>query len=445
MYRKIRGCTVGTQASQPKQRIKKGALALSKTLPSLSVVCPRHLHPGRKPFTVPQRVTPIQPGKTHHHACSRQQHEQHLPGGHPTPPEVEGAAAAATRGARPRRRDVMLRLGLGPMLAVMLAGSGWDIWDGTAVRQYGGMRAWAAEGITTVFVAGSTGRTGRRVVEQLRRAGFLVRAGVRSPEKALALGFGADRGITIVEADVTKGGTINLVNAALGSGVNKFVLVSSLLTNAAAVGQATNLNYLFLNLFGGVLIQKLKDERPEPAAREKAAEKYLRASGLNYTIIRRLHSFVVRLPLPPNLRPWAYPGHLARPGGLSDQPEAAVGNLILAPEDTLFAGEGDPGRVISRDTVAEVAVQAIRQPGASRDLVLEAVASPTAPRIEPETWFSIRAVHGLPAGVITGRDDRKGLFDVMADVMGVPNQAERNEGSQRGGAKGGCVLHSDIE
>lgn len=39
--------------------------------------------------------------------------------------------------------------------------------------------ALAAEGITTVFVAGATGSTGRRVVQQLRGAGYNVRAGVR--------------------------------------------------------------------------------------------------------------------------------------------------------------------------------------------------------------------------------------------------------------------------
>lgn len=57
-------------------------------------------------------------------------------------------------------------------------------------------------------------------------------------------------------------------------GISKFVLVTSLLTNAKAVGQQDNKNYVFLNLFGGVLDAKLE------------AEKYLRASGLNYTIVR---------------------------------------------------------------------------------------------------------------------------------------------------------------
>ncbi|KAG2427562.1 hypothetical protein HXX76_012216 [Chlamydomonas incerta] len=278
-------------------------------------------------------------------------------------------APASHAGARPGRRELLL-FGLASLAA---SSSGLDL------------TAWAAEGITTVFVAGSTGNTGRRVVQQLRQAGFKVRAGARSPAKALSLGFGADAGIEVVEADVTKGldelvaaiggaqavvcatgavgfgsngagavdekGTIKLVDAATrAGGVTKFVLVSSLLTNASAVGQANNPNYRFLNLFGGVLDAKLR------------AEKYLRASGINYTIIR--------------------------PGGLSNEPEAAVGNLILAREDSLFGLESDPGREISRDTVAAVAVQALLQPAASKDKLVEVVASPSAPRLSPDTWFA---------------------------------------------------------
>lgn len=52
-------------------------------------------------------------------------------------------------------------------------------------------------------------------------------------------------------------GTINLIDAAKAQGVAHFVLLSSLLTNAAAVGQKNNPNYKFLNLFGGVLDRKL--------------------------------------------------------------------------------------------------------------------------------------------------------------------------------------------
>ena len=46
-------------------------------------------------------------------------------------------------------------------------------------------------------------------------------------------------------------GNANLVEGAEKSGVRKFVLLTSLLTNAKAVGQSDNPNYKFLNLFGG--------------------------------------------------------------------------------------------------------------------------------------------------------------------------------------------------
>jgi NAD(P)H-binding len=53
-------------------------------------------------------------------------------------------------------------------------------------------------------------------------------------------------------------GTQHLVDAAHQAGVKRFVFVSSLLTNAKANGQATNPNYVILQLFGGVLEEKLK-------------------------------------------------------------------------------------------------------------------------------------------------------------------------------------------
>ena len=78
-------------------------------------------------------------------------------------------------------------------------------------------------------------------------------------------------------AKVDHVGTDNLVAAAgnaKGEGsVKKFVLVTSLWTNARAAGQADNDNYKFLNALGGVLDEKL------------AAELNLRGSGLDYTIV----------------------------------------------------------------------------------------------------------------------------------------------------------------
>jgi uncharacterized protein YbjT (DUF2867 family) len=237
-----------------------------------------------------------------------------------------------------------------------------------------------------VLVVGATGATGRRVVAQLRAKGFAVRAGSRDVKKASSLGLAAS-GAELVQLDVLDPssiaaamsgvsavvcatgftpsfnikrdnpakvdheGTDNLVAAATapGSDVKKFVLVTSLLTNAKAAGQKDNDNYKFLNALGGVLDEKL------------AAELNLRASGLDYTVVR--------------------------PGGLSNEPESAVGNVIVRGEDTTFGLESDPGREISRDTVAAVCVQALLSDKASKRVV-EIVASPDAPASAPETWFA---------------------------------------------------------
>lgn len=54
-------------------------------------------------------------------------------------------------------------------------------------------------------------------------------------------------------------------------------------------------------------------------------EKYLKASGLEYVVVR--------------------------PGGLKNDPESEVGNLILKGEDALRAKKSDPATSISRETV----------------------------------------------------------------------------------------------
>ena len=152
-------------------------------------------------------------------------------------------------------------------------------------------------------------------------------------------------------AKVDHVGTDNLVAAAGNAkgSVKKFVLVTSLLTNARASGQADNDNYKFLNALGGVLDEKL------------AAELNLRGSGLDYTIVR--------------------------PGGLSNEPESVTGPVIVRGEDTTFGLPTDPGREISRDTVAAVCVEALFAKNAS-NRVVEIVASPDAPKTSPDTWFA---------------------------------------------------------
>lgn len=239
----------------------------------------------------------------------------------------------------------------------------------------------ALGGAKTIFVAGATGNTGKRVVQQLSAKGIKVLAGTRDPKKAEGLGW--NESVKLVSADVTsnatelsaamkgadavicaigssgfnpKGpktvdyeGTLHLVDAAKKAGVKKFVLMSSLLTNGRDAGQGTNPNFIVLNLFGGVLDQKLK------------AEKYLRASGLDWTIVR--------------------------PGGLSNAPPAEVGNLFVSKEDTLFAGKESPGRSVSRETVAQVLVESVLQSAASNK-VIEIVAGKQVEQISPDKWFA---------------------------------------------------------
>lgn len=87
-------------------------------------------------------------------------------------------------------------------------------------------------------------------------------------------------------------GTVNLVEACRKRGINRFILISSILVNGAAMGQILNPAYIFLNVFGLTLIAKLQ------------AEQHIRKSGINYTIIR--------------------------PGGLRNDPPS--GNIVMEPE-----------------------------------------------------------------------------------------------------------------
>ncbi|PIA41542.1 hypothetical protein AQUCO_02200164v1 [Aquilegia coerulea] len=227
-----------------------------------------------------------------------------------------------------------------------------------------------------IFVAGATGATGKRVVDQLLAKGFEVKAGVRNIEKAKNT-FSNNPSLEFVKADVTEGsaklaeaigndseavicatgfsrswdltqpwkvdnlGTVNLVEACQKTGVNRFILVSSILVNGAAMGQLLNPAYIFLNVFGLTLIAKLQ------------AENYIRKSGINYTIIR--------------------------PGGLKNDPPS--GNIIMEPEDTLS------GEAISRDQVAEVAVEALDIPESSFKVV-EIVSRSEAPKCSIKDLFA---------------------------------------------------------
>jgi uncharacterized protein YbjT (DUF2867 family) len=216
------------------------------------------------------------------------------------------------------------------------------------------------------FVAGATGETGRRIVQELVSRNISVRALVRDQEKAQAV---LPSQVELVVGDVSSPeslntaisdstvilcatgarpsfdptgpyqvdfeGTKNLVNAAKTKQIEHFILVSSL-----CVSQ------LFhpLNLFWLILVWK------------KQAEEYIQKSGLTYTIVR--------------------------PGGLKN--EDNTDTIIMQGADTLFDGS------IPRQKVAQVCVESLFEPAAHNKIV-EIVAKPEAsPKSFQELFQGIR-------------------------------------------------------
>ncbi|MBD2528114.1 NAD(P)H-binding protein [Nostoc flagelliforme FACHB-838] len=203
------------------------------------------------------------------------------------------------------------------------------------------------------FVAGATGETGRRIVQELIARNIPVIAlvrdidkarGILSPEAELVIGDVlqpesltaalGDSTVLLVATGAKPSfdptgpykvdfeGTKNLVDAAKAKGIEHFVLVSSLCTSK-----------LFhpLNLFWLILLWK------------KQAEEYIQKSGLTYTIVR--------------------------PGGLKNEDNSD--HIVMQSADTLFDGS------IPRQKVAQVAVEALVEADACNKIV-EIIAKPEA-------------------------------------------------------------------
>ena len=213
------------------------------------------------------------------------------------------------------------------------------------------------------FVAGATGETGRRIVQQLVDRGIPVRALVRDSQSAQAI---LPTGVELVTADLMNAeslktaiadstvlfsatgarpsfdptgpykvdyeGTKNLVEAAKATGIEQFVMVSSLCASQF---------FHPLNLFWLILMWK------------KRGEEYLQNSGLTYTIVR--------------------------PGGLKNEDNADA--IVMSSKDTLSEGS------IPRTKVALVCVEAIFQSSA-RNKIVEIVAKPDAAEKPFEDLFS---------------------------------------------------------
>lgn len=205
------------------------------------------------------------------------------------------------------------------------------------------------------FVAGATGETGRRIVQELVARNIPVRALVRDQQKAQAIlpsevelvvgdvlapeSLNAALGDSTVVLCATGAkpsfeptgpykvdfeGTKNLVAAAKAKQIDHFILVSSL-----CVSQF----FHPLNLFWLILVWK------------KQAEEYIQKSGLTYTIVR--------------------------PGGLKNEDNFDA--IVMQNADTLFDGS------IPRQKVAQVCIESLFEP-AARNKIVEIVAKPEATR-----------------------------------------------------------------
>lgn len=251
-----------------------------------------------------------------------------------------------------------------------------------------------------VFVAGSTGELGRRVVLDLLRSGFSVYCGIRdvgramevqyenrsSPkyqmtvvkdalietgrEKALEeqLGdasvvvhvagarFGFDVLRPTIGIDSTApertdlNGTKALIDAAVAKGAKKFIYVSAVLTNARALGPEVDQSDAFKNWnnFGNVLDCKHQ------------AEEYLKGSGLDYTILR---------PVP-----------------MTNDFPRDVGGIWFGKPDTLLLKSGEVGKTISRDDVSLACLDAVFNKKASRATVELAGAPGRQPTPRGQWW-----------------------------------------------------------
>ncbi|KAG6483663.1 hypothetical protein ZIOFF_060315 [Zingiber officinale] len=285
------------------------------------------------------------------------------------------------------------------------------------------------------FVAGATGRVGSRLVRELLKLGFRVRAGVRNAQRAEPLlqsvrqmkldletgtsGTEPAEKLEIVECDLEKKGDIlpaignasvllccigasekeisditgpyridykateNLIRAVALSAfsyyaatiakVDHFILLTSLGTNKIGFPAA------ILNLFWGVLIWKRK------------AEEALIASGLPYTIVR--------------------PGGMERPTDSYKETH----NLVLANEDTYFGGQ------VSNLQVAELMACMARNKKLSYCKIVEVIADTTAPLLSMEELLAkIRSKREPPAETLKDlappSDESKPLKPIIKDA-----------------------------
>lgn len=243
------------------------------------------------------------------------------------------------------------------------------------VAQASPSQAPATDSKPTVFVAGATGRVGRRLVDKLAEAGCSVRAGSRDPstcKQNVGKPANDNENVDFIQFDVndynnisSRIGDASVVISALGapfswgrvdgfgianlmkvaassSSVKQLIVVSSI-----GVGRPWAFPAAILNLFGAVLI--FKDYS------EKATRSAARKNGKSFFIVR--------------------------PGGMEAPTDDyyLTHNLVLESRNRLAGGN------VSNMQIAELITAAVLSPDVADGKTVEAVAETKAPKVDLRT------------------------------------------------------------
>jgi hypothetical protein len=268
-----------------------------------------------------------------------------------------------------------------------------------------------------VVVVGANGKTGKRCVEYLR-ANTEAREIVACTRSGTYDGGASDERVRGAEANVAtasvaelsnafsgakavvfaasqsqnggdasrvdRDGVITCARACLRAGVERFVIVSS-----GAVSKPASPVYIFLNLFGGIMRNKILGEDAVRAL-------YFDRPGQFYTVVR--------------------------PGGLSEDPARGVGALELNQGDEIS------GR-ISREDVAAICIESITRDDAA-NATFECYNSDAAKPLGEVGLSNMMKATSADGDVEKTGKERRGatwdeiFADLAADVPGAKQQGE---------------------
>jgi uncharacterized protein YbjT (DUF2867 family) len=239
---------------------------------------------------------------------------------------------------------------------------------------------------TTVLVVGATGSIGRLVVSEAMRAGYAVRALVRSAGKARSLPPGAQAIIGDLTRTETLSAALDGVDAIVfthGSPGDGKVGAERIdyggVRNLLAALAGRQVRIALMTSIGVTHCAGAYNRATEVHDWKRRGERLVRASGLPYTIVR--------------------PGWFD--GNARDQQR-----LVLLQGDTRHAGDPSDG-VVARRQIAEVLVRSLASPDAKRK-TFELVAEQGPATDDFDTLFA-----ALEA-------DAPGALDALRDAANMP-------------------------